>query len=386
MNTPLERATVGSGEAGWRADRALGAVAPRLTRRMAKRLFQARLIRLNGRTATGAEPVREGDVLEYPAPASEAESEAAPQVQDRLPRLTTPHGRHLLRLYEDESVVIISKPSEIPVHRGEGGLTRRDTLDDVFEKVYPPPVQSFTNRSKSAEPQAGDDDSDEVEGARSKARLQGYYFVHRLDMETSGCLVVAKNAIARDTLIRAFSERRVYKEYLAIVVGEVPWNELTVDKAITYVRQDEEIPWGKRRIRGLKKGFAVPSGSGEGKASQTHFQVVERFSGYTLLRVQPRTGRTHQIRVHLVSTRFPLAYDPLYGRRGPLRYREFDLRSSETERGESIVLNRLPLHAHRITVPHPLTGEPLSAEAPLPSDLKTFLGVLRKFRKKKDAH
>src|SRR5262249_10501229 len=138
------------------------------------------------------------------------------------PRLTTPHGRHLTRLYEDEHLLVISKPAEIPVHRGQGGYTRRDTIEDVMYEAYPP---------------HGDGEDE-----------QGYWFVHRLDMETSGCLLVAKTPQVRDALIRDFSARRVHKEYLAVVVGEADWKKITVDSPIKYVRaEDPEAPKASTR-------------------------------------------------------------------------------------------------------------------------------------------
>jgi 23S rRNA pseudouridine1911/1915/1917 synthase len=212
-------------------------------------------------------------------------------------------------------------------------------------------------------------------------------------METSGLLLVSKNEAVRDALIRDFSQRKIHKEYLAIVVGEPEWTKIKVTKPITYVKAEENAvvkapsarPFYKRgrpkpKLRGVKKGVALEEGSEDGKSCETIFEVVLRYKGYTLVRAQPKTGRTHQIRVHLQSLGHPLAYDPLYGRVTPLRMREFDLRSGESEEGSTVVLNRLPLHAWKLKFTHPTTQEQMKLEAPLPRDLKEFLRVLKKWR------
>ncbi|HEY3321956.1 MAG TPA: RluA family pseudouridine synthase [Planctomycetota bacterium] len=355
---------------GWRADRALCDLVKGINRRAAKTLFHKRVIRLNGKMATGSERVRVGDEFEFPDPASKTGqillNDAA------ATRLSTPHGRQLPRLYEDDTLLVISKPSEIPVHRGQGGFTRRDTIEDVLGRAYPPP------------PGAAYDE-------------QGFYLVHRLDMETSGCMLVAKNAAARDALIRDFSERKIQKQYLAIVTGEVAWQSLIVRRPIIYLKAGDDErgvktgksgqPWHKRGrpkpvLLGQKKGVVLEEGDLKGKAAETQFKVLERFKGYTLIHASPKTGRTHQIRVHALSTGHPLAYDPLYGRRTPLRFREFELRSMDSDAGEDVILNRLPLHAWKLSFRHPATGEEMSFEAKLPRDLREFLRLLRKYRKK----
>jgi 23S rRNA pseudouridine1911/1915/1917 synthase len=376
-STATARAEATSEHAGWRADRALCALLKNFNRRAAKTLFRSRLVKLNGKIATGAERIMTGDRFEFPDPDAKGGENLIDQA--RAPRLTTPHGRHLVRLYEDDAILVISKPAEIPVHRGQGGFTRRDTLEDVLERAYPPPPNA-------------------------ERWQQSYYFVHRLDMETSGCLLIAKSDETRDALIKDFSERKIHKEYLALVYGEVEWKKLVVKNPITYVKADDDGVFpdepvsgaarlrkpfarfkrakSKNITRGMKKGIALDADSTEGKACETRFDVVARFKGYTLVRAIPKTGRTHQIRVHLKCAGYPLAYDPLYGRDTPLRFREFDLRSSETEQGDEIVLNRLPLHAWKLRFTHPTSGEEVGFEANLPRDLKEFIRLLKKYRAK----
>ncbi len=225
---------------------------------------------------------------------------------------------------------------------------------------------------------------------------QGFWFCHRLDMDTTGCLLVAKTPEARDILIKQFAFHQIQKVYYAIVTGEVPWDERVIRRAIAYVKQAEENPrvkhvdsrapaWVKRKLhrgplRAVKKGQALREGEAGGKSCETRVIVEERYKGYTLVRCEPRTGRLHQIRVHLAAEGFALAYDPLYGRRTPLRFKEFSLASGGTEQGAEIVLNRVPLHAASLTFKHPVTGRMQTVEAPFPKDLKEFIRVLSKYR------
>ncbi|HLX61433.1 MAG TPA: RluA family pseudouridine synthase [Planctomycetota bacterium] len=429
-----------SAHAGFRADRALCALLPQLNRRAAKTLFRQRLVKLNGRVASGAERIQSGDRFDFPNPDADAENNSIAQAA--APRLTTPHGRHLTRLYEDDDVLVISKPAEIPVHRGQGGFTRRDTLEDVMKRAYPPvrvraltpdsaslrlgPLPegagnggASTSRSRAGGTPAVQDSGSPRAGetpAPRKDSEPGFYFVHRLDMETSGCLLIAKNAVARDALIRDFSARKIHKEYLAVVAGAVSWDKTVSLRPIKYIRGEKSVPPASRRpdaeeddqpqktsVRarkpfysllrkqhakargpapklGQKKGVALGEGSTEGKACETQFETLERFRGYSLLRAEPKTGRTHQIRVHLAALGHPLAYDPLYGRKSALRLREFDPSSANSERGEELAMNRLPLHAWKLSFTHPVSGKTISIEAPLPRDLKEFLRLLRKLR------
>jgi len=131
---------------------------------------------------------------------------------------------------------------------------------------------------------------------------------------------------------------------------------------------------------GQKKGIALEEDSDEGKQAETQFIAIERYRGYSLIRAEPRTGRTHQIRVHLGALGHPLAYDPFYGKKSPYRMRDFDPSLGQSERGDEVVLNRLPLHAWKLGFTHPRTGEKILIEAPPPRDFKEFNRLLKKFR------
>jgi tRNA pseudouridine32 synthase/23S rRNA pseudouridine746 synthase len=180
--------------------------------------------------------------------------------------------------------------------------------------------------------------------------------VHRLDRGTSGVLVFARDAAAHRALNLQFERGQPRKTYLALVAG-LPPAELTVDLAITAAR--------KGRMRPARPGETT------GKPASTAFRLVEPLPArggrpaMALVEARPATGRTHQIRVHLLAAGHPLAFDPDYGDQVPLR-----------DAAGAVVLARTPLHAARLELAHP-DGRPLSLEAPLPADLAAALALLR---------
>jgi 23S rRNA pseudouridine1911/1915/1917 synthase len=176
--------------------------------------------------------------------------------------------------------------------------------------------------------------------------------VHRLDRGTSGVMVVARNDAAHRHLAAQFKNREVEKVYLAIVWGLPRSDRFTV-----------EAPLGRDRVSRLR----ISTRSSRPRAASTELRVSRRFRGFALLEARPRTGRTHQIRAHLLHAGHPIVGDAVYGGArwknlpaGPLRER---IRA----------LGRLGLHAHRLAFTHPVTGLRLSFEAPLPEDLVRLL-------------
>jgi 23S rRNA pseudouridine1911/1915/1917 synthase len=166
--------------------------------------------------------------------------------------------------------------------------------------------------------------------------------VHRLDRDTSGVILVAKNDAAHNALAKQLKERSVEKVYLALVEGTPKPAEGVIDAPIA------RDPRNRQRM-------AVVEG---GRDSVTAYKVVERFSGYSLVEVRPKTGRTHQIRVHLAAIGHPIVGDRVYGRPSKLVGRQF-------------------LHAARIAFTHPRTGERMELQADTPHDLEAALVQLR---------
>lgn len=191
------------------------------------------------------------------------------------------------------------------------------------------------------------------------------YVVHRLDKETSGVLLFAKTPEAARLLSMAFERREVHKEYLAVVRGEVSQDEGEVEAAIG--------PGSGGRMRLTDK---------RGKPATSHYRVIERFRRFSLLQVEPLTGRTHQVRLHCLSIGHPLAVEPLYSGNHAIYLSEIKRNyRAKAGRPERPLIGRLTLHAHRIEVPRP-EGVPLSVEAPIPADLERLLHALRKYAAK----
>lgn len=192
------------------------------------------------------------------------------------------------------------------------------------------------------------------------------WVVHRLDRETSGIICFARTEEAHRHLNLQFSERRVDKIYLALVDGRPTPPQGTIEKPIG---PHPSIP-GKMTI------------SRTGKYALTHYTVVDTFKSFSLVEANIKTGRTHQVRVHLSSIGHPLAVDPVYGKRDALFLSEIKLRRFRT--GNSLeeprpLMNRLTLHALRLGVEHPETGQRVEVESPLPKDFRALINQLDKW-------
>jgi 23S rRNA pseudouridine1911/1915/1917 synthase len=186
--------------------------------------------------------------------------------------------------------------------------------------------------------------------------------VHRLDKNTSGILLVAKNDWSHRQLAQQFSSRSIEKVYVALVQG-------TIEKP----QGDISLAIGRDPIRRLR----MSARADQGRAALTRYRVAKRFEGFTLLNVQIFTGRTHQIRVHLSTIGHPVVGDTLYGAPGKLRVNL--LRSRETVTPDEYVrtLDRQFLHAAYVRFMHPRTGQPIEIRSPLPDDLTEFLSQLK---------
>lgn len=199
------------------------------------------------------------------------------------------------------------------------------------------------------------------------ARERGLNYLmnaHRLDFETSGVILLAKNKPALVALANLFGSEKPLKKYVALVQGLPEKSEFEVDAKLA----PHPVKIGLIRVDAKN-----------GKKSKTRFAVLEKFSGYTLLRCEPLTGRTHQIRVHLRRAGLPIVGDELYGGRklwlSRLK-RDYRLKPGREERP---LISRVALHAEELTLPHPVTGEMLNITAPWPKDLKVAMKYLRQF-------
>lgn len=245
-----------------------------------------------------------------------------------------PQPPSLQILYDDADLVAINKPAGLPSIPGRG--EKFSVLEDLAAQLNIP-------SSGTVDP-----------------RLR---IVHRLDKETSGVLLLAKNLPTQRFLSEQFQNGKVQKEYLALVSGRAGGEAGQIKAAIG------PHPTSRDRMAARK----------DGKAALTEWKAEERFRHYTLLRCFPKTGRTHQIRVHLLSIGMPLAVDALYHPRtaGGLFLSSFkrDYRPTRGEE-ERPLISRLTLHADKLTFTHPSRGQ-MTLEAPLSKDFRAALNQLR---------
>lgn len=196
-----------------------------------------------------------------------------------------------------------------------------------------------------------------------KRKYPGIFVVHRLDKLTSGVIMFAKNAEAHRYFSMAFENREIHKEYTGIVLGRMTEESGTID-----------APIGENKYR---RGEMMVSK--KGKPAITHFEVIESFSMFSVVRFKPVTGRTHQIRVHAQYIHHPLAADPLYGNGKPVFLSSFkkSFHLGRDDEEERPLLKRLALHASAISFKNE-KGEDVIVEAPLPKDMKALIQQLRK--------
>lgn len=305
-------------EAGQRLDRIVALRYPELSRTRVQELIEAGLILLDGRPAKGAQKVRAGQRVEVEArqrPPVRAEAESIP----------------LEILYEDEDVIAVNKPAGMTVHAGAGNS--RGTL-----------VNALLGRGQTLS-QSND--------------LLRPGIVHRIDKETSGVLVAAKNDAAHAKLGEAFRQRSVKKTYLALVQGLLPQASGRIELAIG---RDPKRRTRMAAVRKTAPGVALRTA----REARTDWNVLARIDSATLLEVRLHTGRTHQIRVHFSALKHPIVGDTLYGGAEHLHV------------GKSAMpaLGRNFLHAAKLGFSHPRTGAWLELRAPLPVELRTFLAEL----------
>ena len=196
----------------------------------------------------------------------------------------------------------------------------------------------------------------------AEERFGRLWTVHRIDKDTSGVVVFARDAEAHKLLNDQFERHEPIKVYAAVIEGELAEDEVTVD-----------IPLAPDSSR---PGMMRPSA--RGKESTTILRVRERYRGFTYVEARPTTGRTHQIRVHCKAIGHPLVVDPLYGNRQELLLSSFKRKFRSYDREERPLIARLTLHAESITVKHPANGHPAMFVADLPKDMHALLTQLRK--------
>ncbi len=316
----MRRLTIDQGFAGHRIDRALAEMLPEFSRSRLQQWIEAGRVLLNGSPCRPRDKVWGGDDVTL-TPILEPLGECTPQA---IP---------VDCVFEDEHLIVVNKPAGLVVHPAAGHPD--GTLQNALLYRFP---------ELDCLPRAG--------------------LVHRLDRDTTGLMVVARTLAAHKSLVDQLQRRDVHREYRALVSGD-----LVAGGRI-------EAPIGRHPVHRIR--MAVVEG---GRASVTHYQVLERFAGLTLLAVKLETGRTHQIRVHMAHLHHPLVGDPLYG--GRLRLpKGAALRVSEAIKG----FLRQALHATALGLSHPATGEAMRWQVPLPGDLSGLLELLRQEHRSDEYH
>jgi 23S rRNA pseudouridine1911/1915/1917 synthase len=309
---------------GLRLDQYLVAQFPDYSRTLIRRAIDAGSVLINGNPAKASYKVRNGDQIRIWLPESTHEAPAAEDIP-------------LQTLYEDEYLAVINKPYDMVVHPARGNWS--GTLVNALRF-------HFT----------------ELSGINGDYRAG---IVHRLDRDTSGVILIAKDEMTHRDLSMQFELRKIFKEYVAITAGVLDRDSDYIERRIGHHKHD--------RIK-----MVVTDEEEEGKEASSFYEVIERFAGYTFCRIHPRTGRTHQIRVHLASVGCPVLADKIYSGRDKLLLS--DLKPGIDPAIDEILMPRQALHAHRLRLYHPRLRRTIEAEAPLPAEFEKTLAALRRYR------
>ena len=292
-------------KSGERADAALARLCPMLTRSAAQKLLEQGAVYCGGKALKKNEKLREGDILEFDLPEAQEVSIEAEDIP-------------LDVVYEDDDVIVINKPKGMVVHPAAGHWS--GTL-----------VNALMHHCK-----------DSLSGINGELRPG---IVHRIDMDTSGLLIVAKNDFAHQSLADQLQDHSLARTYECIVCGKIKEDSGTIDAPIGRHPAD-------------RKKMAVTEKNS--RNAVTHWQVLERFDRYTRVQCKLETGRTHQIRVHLSWRNHPIVGDMVYGHKKP-----------------ELGLDSQCLHAKELTFRHPRTGEAVTVSCPLPDYFEEVLKKLR---------
>lgn len=294
--------TIEEQHAGERIDKVVSSLQTEWSRTQIGNWASEGVLTVNGEVVKPKYKVKTGDVIEINVPEAE-------------PLEILAEDLHLEIVYEDADVLVVNKPKGMVVHPAPGHTT--GTL-----------VNGLMYHCK------------DLSGINGVMRPG---IVHRIDKDTSGLLMVAKNDVAHESLVNQLVAKTVTRKYTALVHGHIAHDKGTIDAPIGRDTKDRQ------------KQAVVDSG----KHAVTHFQVIERFGDYTLVECRLETGRTHQIRVHMNYIGFPLVGDPKYGPR------------------KTIDFGGQVLHAGVLGFNHPRTGEYLEFSSPLPEDFQQLLVSLR---------
>ncbi len=309
---------------GKRIDAYLASRYPDYSRSVIQKVIDADAVLVNGQPTKASYKVREGD-----------------QIRAWFPDLGdgshVPEDIPLTIVYEDAAFTVVDKPAGLVTHPAKGNWT--GTMVNALQFHF---------------------DTLSTVGGEHRPGI-----VHRLDRDTSGLLIVAKDDRAHKELARQFEARTIRKEYLALVYGAPSRDSDFIEKPLgMHPHQREKVA-----VRSLEDG---------GKEAATFYEVLERFDGFALVRCKPRTGRTHQIRVHLAHIGHPVLADKAYS--GRERLTLGDLLGPGAPEADRVLIARQALHAHALDLLHPMTGASIHFATPMPADMAAALAALRAHR------
>jgi len=313
---------VEAAESGWRLDAFLAHYFDDYSRVHLRRVITAGGVKVDGRGGKPAYRLKTGQRVWI----------VLPEIPREAPQ---PENIPLDVLYQDDNLVVVNKPPGMVVHPARGHWS--GTLAAGLQ-------YHFNNLSSV--------------GGPTRPGI-----VHRLDRDTSGVILVARNDQSHAKLAAQFESRSIEKEYYALVAG-------TPDRDRDYI--EEPIGMHPRK----REKMAIRRNDANSRHARTFYEVAERFAGFAAMRILPHTGRTHQIRVHLNHIKCPVLCDRLYGGRARITRGEIRRDPDDT----LVLLARHALHARRLKFAHPATDEPIEVEAPLPEDMVAVLNELRVYR------
>ncbi len=312
------------GQSGWRLDVFLVHHFPDYSRVHLRRVISAGGVQIDG--GGGAKP-------SYRLKPGQTVRAVLPEIPREAP---SPEAIPLDVLFEDDWLAVVNKPPGMVVHPARGNWS--GTLASALQYRFAGELSSVGGATRPG-------------------------IVHRLDRDTSGVILVAKHDLAHSKLAVLFQDRQIEKEYFAIVLGAPQRDRDVID-----------LPIGVHPTQRAK--MAIRRNDPESKAAETFFEVVERFDGYAAVKALPKTGRTHQIRVHLCHVGHPVLCDRQYGGHSRITRGEIN----GTAEDDKVLLERQALHARRLKFTHPESGEVMEIVAPLPEEMERVLHALRTHR------
>ncbi|MDR2761492.1 MAG: RluA family pseudouridine synthase [Planctomycetaceae bacterium] len=325
--------TVEESESGWRLDLFLASHFPEFSRTTIRNAITSGGVCIDPDSdkSTFGKPsfrLKSGQVVRFTIPDTPRETPQAEPIPIEI-------------LYEDNDLVVVNKPVDMVVHPSRGHWS--GTLVAALAYHF----------------------GGQLSSSRGPMRPG---IVHRLDRDTSGVILVAKNDFIHAKLAALFEERKIRKEYFAIVFGKPHLDRDMIDAPIGL------HPKVKEKMR-----IAPPTDS-DAKEALTFYEVIKRYNKFTSIRCLPKTGRTHQIRVHLVHAGYPILCDRMYGGRKTISMEELTGKKpvalTEENTTGTIVLSRQALHAHKLSFEHPATGKELEIVSPIPNDIQSVIDCL----------